>query len=39
MGVKSDWEGSDWIVNLILVVLCWLPGLIHALIKMKDYYK
>lgn len=38
MGVKSDWEGSDWIVNLILTVLCWLPGFIHALIKMKDYY-
>lgn len=39
MGVKSDWNGSDWIVNLILTVLCWLPGFIHALIKMKDYYK
>lgn len=39
MGVKSDWNGSDWIVNLLLSVLCWLPGLIHALIKMKDYYK
>lgn len=38
MGVKSDWDGSDWIVNLILTVLCWLPGFIHALIKMKDYY-
>ena len=38
MGVMDDWEGSDWIVNLILVVLCWLPGLIHALTKMKKYY-
>lgn len=38
MGVKSDWNGSDWIVNLILTLLCWLPGFIHALVKMKDYY-
>lgn len=38
MGVKDDWNGSDWIVNLILTFLCWLPGLIHALVKMKKYY-
>ena len=39
MGVKSDWDGSDWIINLILTALCWLPGFIHALVKMKNYYK
>lgn len=38
MGVMDDWNGNDWIVNLILTVLCWLPGLIHALTKMKKYY-
>jgi uncharacterized membrane protein YqaE (UPF0057 family) len=38
MGVKDDFEGSDWIVNLLLTCLCWLPGLIHALVKMKNYY-
>lgn len=38
MGVMDDWEGSDWIVNLILYILCYLPGLIHALTKMKKYY-
>lgn len=38
MGVMDDWNGSDWIVNLILYVLCYLPGLIHALVKMKKYY-
>lgn len=38
MGVMDDWNGSDWIVNLILTVLCWLPGFIHALTKMKKYY-
>ena len=39
MGLFSDWDGSDWIVNLLLTMLCWLPGLIHALTKMKEYYK
>ncbi len=38
MGVMDDWSGSDWIVNLILTALCYLPGLIHALTKMKKYY-
>lgn len=38
MGVKDDWSGSDWIINLVLTALCWLPGLIHALVKMKKYY-
>jgi uncharacterized membrane protein YqaE (UPF0057 family) len=38
IGVMDNWEGSTWIVNLILTVLCWLPGFIHALVKMKDYY-
>jgi uncharacterized membrane protein YqaE (UPF0057 family) len=38
MGLMDDWSDSDWIVNLILVALCWLPGFIHALVKMKKYY-
>lgn len=38
MGLLSDWDGSDWIVNLVLTALCWLPGFIHALVKIKDYY-
>ncbi len=38
MGLLSDWDGSDWIINLVLYLLCWLPGLIHALVKKKDYY-
>ena len=39
LGVLSDWTGNDWWVNLLLTLLCWLPGVIHALVKMKDYYK
>ncbi len=38
MGLLSDWSGNDWIINLVLTLLCWLPGVIHAFIKMKDYY-
>lgn len=39
MGIKDDWKGNNWWVNLILSLLCLLPGIIHAFIKMKDYYK
>ena len=38
MGVMDGWEGNNWWVNLILTLLCWLPGFIHALIKMDEYY-
>ena len=39
MGLMDDWDGNNWWVNLILVVLtCGIGGLIHALIKMKEYY-
>ena len=39
IGIVSDWEGYDWLVNLLLTMLCWLPGVIHALFVMKKYYK
>lgn len=38
MGLLSDFDGEDWIINLVLTALCWLPGLIHAFVKMDDYY-
>lgn len=38
MGVMDDWEGNNWWVNLLLSVLCWLPGVIHAFVKMDEYY-
>ncbi len=38
MGIMDNWDGSDWIVNLVLSLLCWLPGVIHGLVKMKKYY-
>ena len=39
LGVLSDWSGNNWWVCLLLSLLCWLPGVIYALVKMKDYYK
>ncbi len=38
VGLASDWEGNDWLICLLLSILCWLPGFIYALTKMKDYY-
>ena len=38
MGLMDDWEGQNWWMNLILTALCWLPGVIHSLVKMKEYY-
>ena len=38
MGIMDDWEGNNWWVNLLLTILCWLPGVIHAFVKMDEYY-
>ncbi len=38
VGMATDWDGSDWIICLVLTALCWLPGVIYALAKMKNYY-
>jgi uncharacterized membrane protein YqaE (UPF0057 family) len=33
VGLASDWDDTTAIIiNLILCILCWLPGVIHALI-------
>ena len=37
MGVMDDWEGNNWWVNLLLSI-CYIPALIHALVKMDEYY-
>lgn len=38
MGIKDDFTGNNWWVNLLLTLLCIIPGFIHALVKMKEYY-
>ena len=38
MGLMDDFEGNNWWVNLILGFLCLIPGIVHAFIKMNEYY-
>jgi len=38
MGLLDGFQGNNWWINLILTVLCWVPGVIHGLIKMDEYY-
>ncbi|MBX9781956.1 MAG: YqaE/Pmp3 family membrane protein [Chitinophagaceae bacterium] len=38
MGIMDDWSGNNWWLNLILTLLFWLPGFIHALVIMNKYY-
>lgn len=38
MGLLTDFDGSDWIISLLLYCLFWLPGVIYTLVKKKDYY-
>ena len=38
IGLMSDWDGNEWIIALVLTALCWLPGVIYTLAKMKNYY-
>lgn len=38
VGLATNFEGADWLICLLLTFLFYLPGLIYALIKMKDYY-
>jgi len=39
VGLATNWEGNDWLWCLLWTFLCGLPGIIYALIKMKDYYQ
>lgn len=38
MGIMDDFQGKNWWVSLILYILCWLPGVIHAFAKKNEYY-
>lgn len=38
IGLLTDWKGNDWLYCLLLGFLCWLPGVIYAFAKMKNYY-
>lgn len=38
MGVADDWQGNNWWTALLLYALCYFPGLIFTLTKVKEYY-
>ncbi len=38
MGLLDDFQGNNWWINLILTLLCVIPGVIHSFIKMDEYY-
>jgi len=39
VGLVTDWEIKDVLINLLLTALCGIPGIIHAFIKVKNYYE
>ncbi|MCW3122025.1 MAG: hypothetical protein JWQ38_1517 [Flavipsychrobacter sp.] len=38
IGLNDDFEGTSWLIALLLYILFYLPGLIYSLIVMGDYY-
>lgn len=36
VGLVTDWEVKDVVINLLLSLLCWIPGIIHAFIKVNE---
>lgn len=38
MGLIDDWDGNNWIIGLVLSLLCWLPGVIYSLVKKDEYF-
>jgi uncharacterized membrane protein YqaE (UPF0057 family) len=35
VGIVTDWEVKDVVINLLLSILCWIPGIIHAFITVN----
>lgn len=36
VGIVTDWDGGPVILNLLLCLLCWIPGIIHAFIVVSE---
>ena len=36
VGIVTDWDLADVFINLLLTFLCYIPGVIHAFIKIRD---
>ena len=39
VGIATDWDIKKVLINLLLSFLCYIPGLIHAFIVIRDYYR
>jgi len=38
VGLVTDWDVSQVVLNLLLTILCVIPGIIHAFIVVRDNY-
>lgn len=39
VGIVTDWDLKKVLINILLCILCYIPGVIHAFITIRDYYR
>lgn len=39
VGIVTDWDLTVVLINILLTILCFIPGVIHAFITIRDYYR
>lgn len=39
VGIVTDWDIKKVLINILLSFLCYIPGVIHAFITIRDYYR
>lgn len=39
VGIVTDWDLTKVLINILLCFLCYIPGVIHAFITIRDYYR
>lgn len=37
VGIATDWDPDQILINLLLISLCYLPGIIHAIVQANKY--
>ena len=38
VGIVTDWDLKTVLINILLSILCYIPGVIHAFIIIRDRY-
>lgn len=38
VGIVTDWDLKTVLINILLLILCYIPGVIHAFIIIRDRY-